>query len=180
MAREENRQRGETGMARRQYQDPFSLMDAMFERMQRDLFGPSFLSGLLPARRHGEEGGEGALRVPRVDMHDTGDAIELTAELPGIDPKNVHVECEDDVVTIRGESSSEEQREGAQLRRRASFYRQIALPDGVDTEQGQASFRNGMLTLRFPRRAQRASARQIPISTEGGGPEESQRKGKAA
>ena len=180
MAREENRQRGETGMARRQYQDPFSLMDAMFERMQRDFFGPSFMSGLLPSRWQGEEGGEGQVRVPRMEMHDSGDAIELTAELPGIDPQNVHVECEENVVTIRGESSSEEQREGTQVRRRASFYRQIALPEGVDTEQGQASFRHGMLTLRFPRRSQRANARQIPISTETAGQEDSARKGRAA
>jgi len=54
------------------------------------------------------------------------------------------------------------------MERYSSFYRQIPLPEGVDTEQAQASCRNGMLTMRFPRRAHRESARQIPVSTEGG------------
>jgi HSP20 family protein len=166
MAREEMPQRAERGVATRQYQDPFSMLDAMFERMQREFFGASLLSAFSPTGA-GEERERGALtRVPRVQMHDRGDAIEITAELPGIDGKDIKVECQDDVLTIRGETRSQDEREGARSEHYASFYRQIPLPEGVDTEHGRASYRNGVLTLHFPRRTRRESAREIPVSTE--------------
>ena len=47
-----------------------------------------------------------------------------------------------------------------------SFYRQIPLPDGIDTEQAQASYKNGVLTLRFAKTRPQSSARRIPITTE--------------
>ena len=166
MAREEMPQRAERGVATRQYQDPFSMLDAMFERMQREFFGASLLSAFSPTGG-GEEGERGGrTRVPRVQMHDRGDAIEITAELPGIEGKDVKVECEGDVLTIRGETRSQDEREGARTEHYASFYRQIPLPEGVDTEQGRASCRNGVLTLQFPRRTRHESAREIPVSTE--------------
>ena len=147
---------GEHGLARR-YQDPVSWFDAMFDRMQRDLFGASLLSGLMPVR------GGGEMRVPHVEMHERDDAIEITAELPGIEPDNVKLECEDNVLTIRGESRAQQEREGERSERYASFFRRMSLPDGVDADQAQASYRNGVLSIRFPHRAQRRTAREIPI-----------------
>src|SRR5437867_1241670 len=157
---------GERGLASRQYQDPFSLLDAMFERMQRDLFGTSLFNALLPARAG--DGERGAPRVPRVQMRDAGDAIELTAELPGLEPQDVQVELQDDVLTIRGETQMEEETDDARIERYISFFRQVELPDGVDVEQAEASYRNGMLSIRFPKRAQRENVRQIPITTQSG------------
>lgn len=177
MGKEERKQEGETGLATRRYQDPFSLLDSMFERMHRDFFGASLLNALVPGRSGDREEG-GVVRVPRVQMRDTGDAIEVTAELPGIDGKDVRVECEDDILTISGEAHAEETREGERMERHTRFHRQIALPDGVDVDSGQASYRNGVLSIRFPRRAQRQNTRQIPISTESG--DQPQRKDRAA
>jgi len=157
--------RGERGLATRQYQDPFSLFDSLFERMQRDFFGTSLLNALIPARSAGSEEMP-AVRMPRVQMRDTGDALELTAEMPGIENDDVSVQIEDDVLTISGEQHTEEQRGEARTERHIAFHRQIPLPDGVDTEQAQASYRNGMLTIRFPKTRERSSARQIPVSTE--------------
>jgi len=177
--KEEMQRRGERGLATRQFQDPFSLVDAMFERMHRDLF-PGPLLGLL-GRGRGESETEGGMRVPRVQIREQEDALEISAELPGVDGKDVKVECEADVLTISGETRSQEEREGGRTERYSSFYRQIPLPDGVDAEQGQASYRNGVLTIRFPRRAQRQSARQIPVSTDSERQgDASQSKGKAA
>jgi len=154
---------GERGMATRQYQDPFSLLDSLFERMQRDFFGTTLVNAMLPA---GGDGSGGVIRVPRLQMRDTGDAIGLTAELPGIPPENVRVELEGDVLTISGEARQEEEREGERVERQTSFYRQVALPDGIDSDQAQASYTNGVLTIRFPKRAERSNARQIPVTTE--------------
>lgn len=178
MAKEERRREGERGLATRQYHDPFSLVDAMFERMHRDFFPGPLMS--LFTRGRGESEESGAMRVPRVQMRETGDSLEVTAELPGVDAKDVKVECEADVLTISGETRAEEEREGGRMERFSSFYRQIPLPEGVDAEQAQAACRNGMLTIRFPRRAQRESARQIPVSTEGEPSGAQSTKGKAA
>jgi len=155
---------GETGLASRQYQDSFSLLDAMFERMQRDFFGTSLFNTLLPTRSG--NGGGGAPRLPRTQVRDTGDAVEVTAELPGIETEDVQIELQDDMLTIRGETTVEEERDGVKVERSVSFLRQLELPDGVDAEQARASYRNGVLSIRFPKRSQRENVRQIPISNE--------------
>jgi HSP20 family protein len=113
---------GERGLATRQYQDPFSLFDSLFERMRREFFGTSLLNALIPAR--GGDGDRGWLvRMPRVQMRDTGEALEVRAEMPGIDDRNVSVLLEDDVLTISGEQREKEERDQARMERYVSFYR---------------------------------------------------------
>ena len=162
----ERTESGERGLATRQYQDPFSLFDSLFERMQRDFFGTSLLNALVPARSG--DGGDDRrfVRMPRVQMRDIGDALEIRAEMPGIDGSNVSVLLEDDVLTISGEQRTEEKRDGARTGHYLSFYRQIPLPDDIDTEQPKASYRDGVLTVRFPKTKARTSAREIPVTTE--------------
>ena len=164
---------GERGMATRQFQDPFSAFDTLFDRLQQGFFGTSLLNALMPMRG-GEAGGSPMVRMPRVQMHDTGDGLELAAELPGIDPSNVSVNVEGDVLTITGEQRAEDEREGTRSERYSSFYRQIALPEGIDTEQAQASCRHGMLSIRFPKA--RSNARKIDIAIEQGGPPQTEPK----
>ncbi|PYM86474.1 MAG: hypothetical protein DME13_08715 [Candidatus Rokuibacteriota bacterium] len=118
---------------------------------------------MLPAGA--AEGDRGVVRVPRMQMRDNDDAIELTAELPGIEPDKVKVELEDDTLTISGEAEAKEEREDARIERYVGFYRQIPLPDSVDADQAQASYNNGVLTIRFPKRAERSNAKQIPVTT---------------
>lgn len=166
MANEQDtRQGSERGLATRHYQDPFAAFDALFERLQQNFFGTSLLNALMPTAGR-EGGGEPLVRVPRVQMRNAGDGLELMAEMPGIDPSNVSVRVENDVVTISGEQHAQEQREGGQAERYVRFYREIALPDGVDTEQAQASHRHGVLTIRFPRSQARGNMREIPVTTE--------------
>jgi HSP20 family protein len=155
---------GERGLATRLYQDPFSVFDSLFERMQRDFLGTSLLNALVPTRGGGGDGSQ-FVRMPRVQMRDTGDAIELTAEMPGVEGANVSVQIEDDVVTISGEQRRQEERDDTRMERYVSFYRQIPLPDGIDTDQAQASYRDGVLTIRFPKTRARSDARQIPVTT---------------
>jgi HSP20 family protein len=157
--------RGGSGLGTRQYQDPFSLFDSLFERMQRDFFGTSLLNALVPSRGDAGEATD-LVRMPRMQMRDTGEELEVTAEMPGVDGANVSVQIEDDVLTISGRQRSQEERDQARMEREVSFYRQLPLPDGIDTENVQASYRNGMLSIRFPKTRARSSARQIPVSTE--------------
>jgi len=121
--------------------------------------------------------------MPRVQMRDTGDALELKAEMPGIDGRNASVVIDDDVLTISGEQREEETKDDARTERWISFYRQIPLPDDIDTEQAQASYRDGVLTVRFPKTKARSNAREIPVTTEQSGQPQSgqqQAKGRAA
>ena len=156
---------GERGLTRRQYQDPFSALEAMFDRMQRQFFGTSLFNSMVPSGGgSGQWGGE-MQRVPRVEVEDTGDALVLNAELPGLKPDEVKVECEGDILTIRGEKQQQEERGDTRTERYVRFFRQIQLPDEVEAEGAQASYDHGVLTLRFPKRSQRANARQIPISS---------------
>ena len=168
----ERSDRGERGLATREYQDPFSLFDSLFERMQRDFFGTSLLNALIPSR--GGDGDAGRfVRMPRVQMRDTGDALELKAEMPGIAGPNTSVVIEDGVLTISGEQREEETKDDTRAERWISFYRQIPLPDDIDTEQARASYRDGVLSVRFPKTKARGTAREIPVSTEQNGQSQS-------
>jgi HSP20 family protein len=92
---------------------------------------------------------------PRIDVADRGDAIVVTAELPGVDRNDVQVMLEDEYVVLSGEKKLEktEEEEGVYRVERAfgSFQRVIPLPEGVDTDRAEAKFENGNLTIRIPK-----------------------------
>jgi HSP20 family protein len=132
----------------------FEDMDRMFETMQRGFFsGPADL-------------GFGHW-MPSVDMRETDDAVVVEVELPGIDPEDVKVECHDDVLIIRGQTEERHEERGMSSRRAGAFVRRIPIPPGVDVNKAEASCKNGILAIRFPRTHRRAeNVRQIPITTE--------------
>ena len=98
---------------------------------------------------------------PRIDMVDDGDALCLTAELPGMERQDVEILVEEDAMVLRGEkkleSTSEEQ--GCYRLERAfgNFQRVIPLPDGGDTAQAEARFDKGGPSV-SPRSRQRRPA----------------------
>lgn len=93
--------------------------------------------------------------VPAVDVVEKDKAYEITAELPGIDEKNVEVSLVDDVLTIRGEKSEEKEQKEKDYhlseRRYGSFQRSFRLPDGIDAGKIDASFKNGVLSITVPK-----------------------------
>ncbi|MBR3189162.1 MAG: Hsp20/alpha crystallin family protein [Chelatococcus sp.] len=88
------------------------------------------------------------------DMVETDNAIEVSIELPGMEMKDIEVTVNDDMLTVKGEKRIERQEEkkGYYLSERSygAIYRTIPLPPGVDGEKVQASFKNGVLTIRLP------------------------------
>ena len=111
---------------------------------------------------------------PRIDVVDRGDAIQITAELPGVERKDVQVTLEDDYLLLSGEKRLErkEEEQGAYRVERAfgAFQRVVPLPEGVDTRRAEATFDNGTLTIRVPKEAGAASrGRRLEISTGGSG-----------
>jgi HSP20 family protein len=90
----------------------------------------------------------------RSDMVETDNAIEVSIELPGMEMKDIEVTVNDDMLTVKGEKRVERQEEkkGYYLSERSygAIYRTIPLPPGVDGEKAQASFKNGVLTIKLP------------------------------
>ena len=96
--------------------------------------------------------------VPAVDVQENEKEILLELELPGLKPENVEVTAENGVLTVRGEKKSgrkegEENRYHVVERSYGSFMRTFQLPQGIDEEQINAEFENGILMLHIPKAA---------------------------
>lgn len=143
--------------------DPFAELDP---------FGRSFARGWpgSPWRLLDDFFGDVATRTrafaPSVDVCESNDEYVVTAELPGAKPEDVTVELHEGLLTIRGEKRSErdEHKEHARYVERVfgSFSRSFTLPQNADGDKIQASFENGVLTLRVPKREE-AKPRTISI-----------------
>lgn len=111
--------------------------------------------------------GGGALS-PRVDMKETDGKVEITAELPGLEEKDIDVSVTGRTVRISGEKKTETKREEGDYhlmeRSYGRFARSLTLPFAPDAEKIDAAFRNGVLTLSVPKPAEVASAtKKIPV-----------------
>lgn len=91
--------------------------------------------------------------LPAIDVCEKDDQIEVKAELPGMDEKDIEVELTDRMLVISGEKK-EEREEGEKEgnyyvseRRYGSFKRSIAVPEGIDHGKVDASFKKGVLTV---------------------------------
>jgi HSP20 family protein len=93
--------------------------------------------------------------VPKVDVKEEEKEILVSAELPGMDQKDINVTVTEDSVRISGEKKHEEEKEEKGYYRRetsyGSFERVIDLPTEVNDEKVEAEFRNGVLTIKLPK-----------------------------
>jgi HSP20 family protein len=142
--------------------EPFRDLLTLQERMNR-MFDDSY-------RGRGASEDDWALGgswAPAVDIYEHEGNIVLTAELPGVDPKDVDVRVENNVLTLRGERkwNNDVQRESYHRVERAygSFTRSFTLPNVVDTEKIKADFKEGMLKMVLPKREE-AKPKQISIN----------------
>ncbi len=104
---------------------------------------------------------------PHVELSETDREIRVTAELPGLDEKDVEISVEEGVLTLRGEKRSEveDKDRGYSERSYGRFERRIGLPLGIDRERASATFRNGVLTVTLPRtEAAKENVRRIPVN----------------
>jgi len=120
--------------------EPFRLLDPF-----RDEWDKKFL------RRGKEDLSEWLYRV---DVEETKDKVHVTVEIPGIEKReDLHIELDDNVLTIRGEVKRAKDREERTThyseRYFGSFVRKITLPAQVKTDGAQAAYRNGILELSF-------------------------------
>ena len=93
--------------------------------------------------------------TPAVDIVEQDKAYEMTAELPGMDEKNIEVKVANGMLTIKGEKKEEKEEKRKDYyhseRRYGSFERRFQIPEGVDTGKIDASFKKGVLTVMLPK-----------------------------
>jgi HSP20 family protein len=100
-------------------------------------------------------GGRQESWLPAVDVFDTKEAVVLKAELAGMDPDDIQIEVEDNVLTIKGERKFQETVDDERYhrieRRFGSFQRSLAMPQGVKANEIVAGYEDGVLTVSVPK-----------------------------
>jgi HSP20 family protein len=138
--------------------DPFVTLQREMNRVFDDMFRRFDTS--LPSVFGGAQG------WPSVEVNATDKEVRVSAELPGLDEKEVEILVDDGVLTIRGEKKSEtdDKDRGFSERYYGRFERRVALPFEVDEEKAEASFKNGVLTVALPKSPKaEEKAKRIPI-----------------
>ncbi|MGB2985343.1 MAG: Hsp20/alpha crystallin family protein [Phycisphaerae bacterium] len=133
---------GETGLAR--------LREEMHDLVSR-FFGDEDRTSDL------DNWAAGFGRMPRMDLAESADDVAVKVELPGVDPKEVNIEVAGNAMTITGERKQEKEEKKRDYhyteRSFGSFRRSIQLPSTVDAEKVDATFKNGVLTVKLAKRA---------------------------
>lgn len=139
--------------------DPFSIMSDDISRNLLSRFNRIF--GEI------EEGGLGAEWNPAVDINEEGDKYIVSADVPGVDPKDIEVTLDNNVLTISGrrESEKKEEKEGYRRVERSSgrFLRRFVLPDTVDDAKVSAKSDKGVLYITIPK-SDKQKAKRIKVN----------------
>jgi HSP20 family protein len=140
------------------FDDLHREIDRVFEGFSRGAWLSPFrrsVFDLAPLWRSEIETGTVA---PSVDIAETEKAYELTADLPGMEEKNIEVKLVNGSLSIKGEKKEEKEEKKKdyylQERRFGSFERCFTIPEGVDSEKIEASFKKGVLTVTLPKKAE--------------------------
>ena len=141
--------------------DPWREL-AGIERQFDEMFGRG---------RSGSRGQGPGTWVPALDVHQDGDTMVICAEIAGVDPENVDVTIDDDVLTVSGKREDDRKVEEGQWIRRerftGQFRRSISLPPGVDPNKVKANAKNGVIEIRVPRPSPE-SPHRIELSSHNG------------
>jgi HSP20 family protein len=133
-----------------------SEMDRLFDRFAGG-FGLPALHRMFDVEPAWRTESSFSFSAPAVDVTEDDKAFKLTAELPGLEEKNIDVAVSGDMLTIKGEKRYEkdEQDKNRYMSERAygSFQRSFALPDSVDRDKIAANLSKGVLTITLPKTA---------------------------
>jgi HSP20 family protein len=103
----------------------------------------------------GQSGQTGSQLVPKIDIFETDKTIEVSAEMPGLERKDVEISIdEDNILTLRGEKKIEEDKNAQHCERSYGvYYRLLQLPSSIDPSNVQATMSNGVLKISIPKPA---------------------------
>ena len=143
--------------------EPAREMMTLREAMDR-LFDDAFTHPFSLSREGGSNWSS-----PAIDMYQTNDEVVVRAALPGIKPDEVQINVTGDVLTIRGETKQEAEKQDKswQIRehRWGAFERSVRLPTGVIADKAKAEFDNGILTISLPK-SEEVKPKMISVRTK--------------
>ncbi|HQL90349.1 MAG TPA: Hsp20/alpha crystallin family protein [Syntrophales bacterium] len=153
-----------TPPARREEEFPLFSLQREVNRLFEDFFRGFDLRPLRAA----EERWGGF--TPKMDLEETEKEYRITAELPGMEEKDVELMLTGNSLTLKGEKKEEKEEKGKSFyhveRSYGTFQRTVPLPEGIDLKKIDAEFKNGVLTVRLPKTAEaKAKGRKVPIKT---------------
>ena len=145
------------GALRRPFENLRREIDRLFDDFDVGVWRSPFGRSLFDVQPFFQREATWAM-APAVDVAETEKAYEITAELPGMDEKNIEVKFADGVLTIKGEKQEEkeEKKKDYYLSERSygSFQRSFQVPARVDADKIEASFKKGVLTVTLPKSAE--------------------------
>ena len=152
----------EVGIHRGTDVNPFFTLHREMNRMFDDIFRGFDLAPFGPARALN------GLGWPQIDIDETDKEVRITAELPGLEEKDVSLEIANGILAISGEKKSESEDKSRRFSERyyGRFERRIPLQD-VDEDKTSATFKNGILTITVPKSAEANNVRRISINRNG-------------
>ena len=105
--------------------------------------------------------------APRVDIKEEAECFVIAADIPGVDPKDIEINMDNGILSIKGERRTEAKDETERYSRiersHGLFYRRFALPDSADPEGIKASGKHGVLEITIPKRAE-TKPRRIEVN----------------
>jgi HSP20 family protein len=142
--------------------NPFFALHREMNRMIDDVFRGFDLAPF------GFPTGLSRLGWPQIDIDETDKEVRITAEVPGLDEKDVSLEIANGVLSISGEKKSESEDKARRFSERyyGRFERRIPLED-VDEDKVSAAFKDGILTITVPKSAEAKNIRRIAINRNG-------------
>ncbi len=151
---------------RREWEHPFASFQREMNRLFDNFFSGFSLSSWAPFDR-------GATQTfsPRVDVSETDKEIRVSAELPGMEEKDIDISLTRDSLTIKGEKKGETEEKGKDFYRTersyGSFTRSIPLPAEVDADKVEATFKKGVLDITLPKTAKAIEeTKKIPVKAK--------------
>ena len=154
------RENPDVAPATRREWDPFRMLDVLLR--------------LDPFRSERGWLSEAAEFAPRFDVKETKDAYLIKADLPGLADKDVEISVTGNVLTVSGQREDERQDEGDRYymteRSYGRFTRSLSLPDGADAENVKADLKDGVLSVKVPKRPE-VQPKKISVGTGASGSE---------
>ena len=155
IVRRGERDEGSSGLSRGWEWDPFRVMREMLRWEPLQGMGRSFGGGVF---------------APDFEVLERGDSFLIKADLPGVQEKDLEISCTGNRVTVSGHREEEKRTEGETYytseRSYGGFSRSFMLPESADLDHAAASFKDGVLELTIPKKAEE-KAKKIPVSGQG-------------
>ncbi|ODS24951.1 heat-shock protein Hsp20 [Candidatus Endobugula sertula] len=144
--------------------EPTTMLNRMYDDLNQFFKSNDWMPDVFDERRQIST----SQWLPSVDIQETDDQFKITADIPGVEPKDINVSMENGMLSIKGERKTEKKDEENGYRRversYGSFHRRFGLPETADSDQISAQGKNGVLEITVQKR-EVSKARKIEVKS---------------